>query len=161
MVSRRFNHPLVSEFIAAVLQEEKLGSGACVLFIGSERKRTKLVAEALATDLGRELLRVDPIKVVGKYIGETEKNIDQIFKAANPRRNLLFFDEADAFFGTRTEVRDAHDRFSNLEVGYFLQRLEDYRGIAIFATNDFDHTNEAFLKRCQLVLRFPRKNWAI
>ena len=93
--------------------------------------------------------------VVSKYIGETEKNLRQVFDAAEDSGSILFFDEADALFGKRSEVRDSHDRYANIEVGYLLQRMEAYRGLAILATNMKNVLDPAFLRRIRFILHFP------
>jgi SpoVK/Ycf46/Vps4 family AAA+-type ATPase len=108
-------------------------------------------AEALASELGRELYRVDLSQVVSKYIGETEKNLRQLFDAAESRGAVLFFDEADALFGKRTDVKDAHDRYANLEVSHLIERLEAYNGLAILATNRKGSLDEAFTRRIKYV----------
>jgi SpoVK/Ycf46/Vps4 family AAA+-type ATPase len=107
---------------------------------------------ALATQLA--LYRIDLASVVSKYIGETEKNLDRIFDAADANA-ILFFDEADALFGKRSEVRDSHDRYANLEISYLLQRLEAYAGTAILATNLSQNMDEGFLRRFAFHIRFP------
>ena len=106
-------------------------------------------------DLHRDLYRVDLSKVIGKYIGETEKNLDRLFDAAESEGAILFFDEADALFGKRSEVKDAHDRYANIEISYFLQRLESFNGAAILATNKKENLDPAFLRRLRFVVHFP------
>ena len=93
--------------------------------------------------------------MVSKYIGETEKNLHQIFNEAQGSNAILFFDEADALFGKRSEVKDAHDRYANIEIGYLLQKMEEYDGIAILATNVRQHMDEAFVRRMQAIVEFP------
>lgn len=109
-----------------------------VLFNGNGSEKVATAASA-ATDLQRDLYRVNLGKIVSKYIGETEKNLDQLLRAAERVKGVLFFDEADPLFGKRSEVKDSHDRYANIEVGYLLQRLETYRGLAILATNSEDN----------------------
>ena len=92
---------------------------------------------------------------MSKYIGETEKNLDRIFDAAENANAILFFDEADALFGKRSEVKDAHDRYANIEISYLLQKMEEYEGIAILATNLRQHLDEAFVRRLQVAIEFP------
>jgi SpoVK/Ycf46/Vps4 family AAA+-type ATPase len=150
-------HTLASHIIAAVQHGADSGTGARILLIGMSRARKTLAIKAIANELGHELYRVDLNEVVGKYIGETEKNLNRIFSRANSRDAVLFFDEADSLFGNRTEVRDAHDRFANIQISYLLQRLEDYPGIAILATNTHEYVNDAFLRRCALILHLPSK----
>jgi SpoVK/Ycf46/Vps4 family AAA+-type ATPase len=109
----------------------------------------------LARDLGLDLFRIDLATIVSKYIGETEKNLDRIFDAADGSNAILFFDEADALFGKRSEVRDSHDRYANLEVAYLLQKMESYAGAVILATNFRQNMDEAFLRRLDFVIDFP------
>jgi SpoVK/Ycf46/Vps4 family AAA+-type ATPase len=114
-----------------------------------------MAAEIIAADLELDLYRIDLAGVVSKYIGETEKNLRRVFDAAERSGAILFFDEADALFGTRTEVRDSHDRYANLEINYLLQRMEDYSGLAILATNRRSALDAAFLRRLRFVIDFP------
>jgi vesicle-fusing ATPase len=101
------------------------------------------------------LYRIDLSQVVNKYIGETEKNLRRLFDAADSSDVVLFFDEADALFGKRTEVKDAHDRYANLEISYLLERMERFRGLAILATNRKKDLDEAFMRRLRFVVEFP------
>jgi SpoVK/Ycf46/Vps4 family AAA+-type ATPase len=103
----------------------------------------------VATELALDLYRVDLAAVVSKYIGETEKNLRHLFEAAQQAGGVLFFDEADALFGKRTEVKDAHDRYANVEISYLLQQIEEYAGLAVLATNMRDNLDEPFLRRIQ------------
>jgi vesicle-fusing ATPase len=114
-----------------------------------------MAAEALANELALPMYRVDLSQVVNKYIGETEKNLRRIFDAAEAADCLLFFDEADALFGKRTEVRDAHDRFANIEISYLLERMERFKGLAVLATNRRKDLDEAFMRRLRFVVEFP------
>jgi SpoVK/Ycf46/Vps4 family AAA+-type ATPase len=114
-----------------------------------------MAAEVIANELGLPLYRVDLSAVVSKYIGETEKNLAQIFNEASASSAVLFFDEADALFGKRSEVRDAHDRYANIEVSYLLQRMEDYDGIILLASNLRQNLDEAFVRRLHLTADFP------
>ena len=114
-----------------------------------------MAAQVLAGDLGQEIFRLDLATVVSKYIGETEKNLDRIFAAADGSNAILFFDEADALFGKRSDVQDAHDRYANLEVAYLLQRMESYAGAVVLATNYRQNIDEAFLRRLDFVVDFP------
>src|ERR1700729_3251548 len=114
-----------------------------------------MAAEVLPAELELDLYRIDLSSVVSKYIGETEKNLKQVFDAADEGGALLLFDEADALFGKRSEVKDSHDRYANIEVSYLLQRMEDYRGVAILATNQRNALDQAFLRRLRFVLTFP------
>ncbi len=102
-----------------------------------------------------ELYKIDLSQVVSKYIGETEKNLDSIFTAAENSNIILFFDEADALFGKRSEVRDSHDRYANIEISYLLQKMEDYEGVAILATNLSQNLDEAFVRRLAFSIHFP------
>ena len=106
-------------------------------------------------ELGLDLYKIDLSAVVSKYIGETEKNLERIFTAAENANSILFFDEADALFGKRSEVRDSHDRYANLEIAYLLQRMEQYEGVAILATNLRQNMDDAFVRRLQFVVEFP------
>jgi SpoVK/Ycf46/Vps4 family AAA+-type ATPase len=114
-----------------------------------------MAAQVLAAQLGLEIFRVDLATVVSKYIGETEKNLDRIFDAAEGSNAILFFDEADALFGKRSEVKDAHDRYANIEVAYLLQKMEGYSGAVLLATNLRQNVDDAFLRRLDFVVDFP------
>jgi vesicle-fusing ATPase len=109
----------------------------------------------LAGELGLDLYRIDISATVSKYIGETEKNLRRLFDAAEASGAVLLFDEADALFGKRGEVKDGHDRYANLEVAYLLQRMESYRGLAILTTNLRSNVDRAFLRRLRFVVQFP------
>ncbi|HEX5502604.1 MAG TPA: ATP-binding protein, partial [Thermomicrobiales bacterium] len=111
--------------------------------------------EILAAHLDLDMYRIDLAGVVSKYIGETEKNLRRVFDAAERSGVILFFDEADALFGSRTEVRDSHDRYANVEIDYLLQRMDDYSGLAILATNRRAALDSAFLRRLRFVIDFP------
>jgi vesicle-fusing ATPase len=129
--------------------------GLAVLFCGPSGTGKTMAAEALASDLALDLYRIDLSQVVNKYIGETEKNLRRVFDAAEASDCILFFDEADALFGKRTEVKDAHDRFANIEISYLLERMEQFKGLAILATNRRKDLDEAFLRRLRYVVEFP------
>ncbi len=131
------------------------GRGISALFAGPSGTGKTMAAEILANGLQLDLYRIDLAGVVSKYIGETEKNLKQVFDAAEQSGAILFFDEADALFGKRTEVKDSHDRYANIEVNYLLQRMEDYRGLAILATNRKSALDRAFLRRLRFLLDFP------
>jgi hypothetical protein len=131
------------------------GRGISALFAGPSGTGKTMAAEILANALQLDLYRIDLAGVVNKYIGETEKNLKQVFDAAEQSGAILFFDEADALFGKRTEVKDSHDRYANIEVNYLLQRMEDYRGLAILATNRKSALDRAFLRRLRFLLDFP------
>jgi len=130
--------------------------GIAVLFSGVPGTGKTMAAEALATELSLPMYRIDLSQVVNKYIGETEKNLKRVFDAAELSDCILFFDEAYALFGKRTEVRDAHDRFANIEVSYLLERMERFKGLAILATNRRKDIDEAFLRRLRYVVEFPQ-----
>jgi hypothetical protein len=131
------------------------GRGISALFAGPSGTGKTMAAEILADALRLDLYRIDLAGVVSKYIGETEKNLKQVFDAAEQSGAILFFDEADALFGKRTEVKDSHDRYANIEVNYLLQRMEEYRGLAILATNRKSALDRAFLRRLRFLLDFP------
>jgi SpoVK/Ycf46/Vps4 family AAA+-type ATPase len=114
-----------------------------------------MAAEILAGSLGLELYKIDLSSLVSKYIGETEKNLARVFAEAETANTILFFDEADALFGKRSEVRDAHDRYANIEISYLLQRMEAYEGLVILATNLSKNMDEAFIRRLHFVVEFP------
>jgi hypothetical protein len=131
------------------------GLGIGVLFSGLSGTGKTMAAEVLAGELSLDLFRIDLAAVVSKYIGETEKNLRRVFDAAEEGGAVLLFDEADALFGKRSEVRDSHDRHANIEVSYLLQRMESYRGLAVLTTNLRDALDEAFLRRLRFVVEFP------
>ena len=137
--------------------ERKLGRGLGVnaLFVGASGVGKTRAAEILANELQLALYRVDLSAVMSKYIGEAEKHLRRIFDAAEDGGAILFFDEADALFGKRSEVKDSHDRYANVEVNYLLQRMESYRGLAILATNMKHALDTAFLRRIQYIVEFP------
>ncbi|MSQ26611.1 MAG: ATP-binding protein [Dehalococcoidia bacterium] len=130
-------------------------SGLTALFVGQPGTGKTMAAEIIAGVLGLELFRIDLASIVSKYIGETEKNLDAIFGAAEKGDAVLLFDEADALFGKRSEVRDAHDRYANVETAYLLQRLEGYNGVAVLTTNLRGNLDDAFLRRLDFVIEFP------
>lgn len=131
------------------------GRGISALFYGPPGTGKTFGAEAVAAELGLDLYKVDLSQVVNKYIGETEKQLARLFDVAERTGTVLFFDEADALFGKRTELKDAHDRFANIEVAYLLQRMEEYEGISILATNLRDNLDAAFSRRFQTIVEFP------
>lgn len=136
-------------------------SGPVALFTGPSGTGKTFTAEVLANELGWPLYRIDLSQVVNKYIGETEKNLARIFEAAEGQDAILFFDEADALFGKRSKVQDAHDRYANLEIGYLLQRIETHHGPCILATNLRQNLDSAFTRRFQMVIEFPRPDAAL
>lgn len=131
------------------------GLGISALFAGASGTGKTMAAEVLAQALRLDLYRIDLSGVVSKYIGETEKNLRRVFDAAEEGGAILLFDEADALFGKRSEVKDSHDRYANIEVGYLLQRMETYRGLAILTTNLKAALDVAFLRRLRFVVQFP------
>ncbi len=137
------------------------GRGISALFAGPSGIGKTMAAEVLARHLDLDLFRIDLAGVVSKYIGETEKNLKRVFDAAEASGAILFFDEADALFGKRTEVKDSHDRYANIEIDYLLQRMEDYRGLAILATNMKSHLDPAFLRRLRFVVDMPPPDAAV
>jgi hypothetical protein len=130
-------------------------SGVTVLFAGEPGTGKTMAAEIIAGELGLDLYKIDLSSVVSKYIGETEKNLERIFDEAATSNAILFFDEADALFGKRSEVKDAHDRYANIEISYLLQRMEAYDGVTILATNLRANLDEAFTRRLQFAVDFP------
>jgi SpoVK/Ycf46/Vps4 family AAA+-type ATPase len=131
------------------------GLGISAMFTGESGTGKTMAAEVLANELNLDLYRIDLSQVVNKYIGETEKNLKRIFDAAEGGGAILLFDEADALFGKRSEVKDSHDRYGNIEVSYLLQRMEAYRGLAILTTNMKNSLDKAFLRRIRFVVQFP------
>jgi len=131
------------------------GLGLSVLFAGESGTGKTMAAEVLANALQLNLYRIDLSSVVSKYIGETEKNLRRLFDAAEDGGAVLFFDEADALFGKRSEVKDSHDRYANIEINYLLQRIEAYRGLAILATNMKSSLDQAFMRRLRFIVNFP------
>jgi SpoVK/Ycf46/Vps4 family AAA+-type ATPase len=131
------------------------GLGITALFAGDSGTGKTLAAEVLAGVLDLELFRIDLSAVVSKYIGETEKNLKRVFDAAEDSAAILLFDEADALFGKRSEVKDSHDRYANIEVSYLLQRMECYRGLAILTTNHKAALDAAFTRRLRFIVQFP------
>lgn len=136
-------------------EKSSRGVGLSALFAGPSGTGKTLAAEVLANELELDLFRIDLSAVVSKYIGETEKNLRRVFDGAEEGGTILLFDEADALFGKRSEVRDSHDRYANVEVSYLLQRMEAYRGLAILATNMKEALDPAFLRRLRFVVQFP------
>ena len=131
------------------------GQGLCVLFAGESGTGKTLAAEAIANEAMLDLYRIDLATVVSKYIGETEKNLKRVFDAAEASGAVLLFDEADALYGKRSDVKDSHDRYANIEVAYLLQRVEAYRGLAILTTNFRSALDRAFLRRIRFIVQFP------
>lgn len=132
-----------------------LGKGVSALFVGAPGTGKTMAAEVIAQELRLDLFKVDLSCVVSKYIGETEKNLSRVFDEADQSNGILFFDEADALFGRRSEVKDSHDRYANIEIDYLLQRMEEYEGIVILATNFQKNIDEAFRRRLRFLVEFP------
>lgn len=131
------------------------GLGLNALFAGGSGTGKTMAAEIIASELDLDLYQIDLASVVSKYIGESEKNLRRVFDAADESGAILLFDEADALFGKRSEVRDSHDRYANLEISYLLQRMEAYRGVAILTTNMQHALDQAFLRRIRFIVQFP------
>jgi SpoVK/Ycf46/Vps4 family AAA+-type ATPase len=132
-----------------------LGRGLIVMFTGSSGTGKTMAAELLAREQRVDLFKVDLSQVVSKYVGETEKNLSRVFEEAEYSNSIIFFDEADALFGKRGEVKEAQDRWANIEVNYLLQRVEEYSGIVILASNLRQNIDEAFHRRIHCIVEFP------
>ena len=136
-------------------QKSGRGLGTSVLFAGPTGTGKTLAAEVLANEMRLDLYRIDLSAVVSKYIGESEKALRRVFDAAEDSGAILLFDEADALFGLRSPVKDSHDRYANIQVSYLLQRMEEYRGLAILTTNQKAALDPAFMRRLRFVVQFP------
>jgi len=134
---------------------KRIKPGYRALFYGSPGTGKTLTATLLGKQTGKDVFRVDLSRVVSKYIGETEKNLSRLFDKAENKDWILFFDEADALFGKRTDIRDAHDKYANQEVAYLLQRIEAYNGLVILASNQRANIDDAFVRRLQAIIAFP------
>jgi SpoVK/Ycf46/Vps4 family AAA+-type ATPase len=132
-----------------------LGKGLNILFAGPSGTGKTMAAEIISHELGLDLYKIDLSAIVSKYIGETEKNLDRIFQEGQTSNAILFFDEADALFGKRSEVRDSHDRYANIEISYLLQKMDEYDGIVILDTNLRKNIDEGFSRRLHFALEFP------
>lgn len=135
--------------------QKKIKPGYRALFYGPPGAGKTLTAMLVGKQTAKDVFRIDLSRVVSKYIGETEKNLSRLFDKAENKTWILFFDEADALFGKRTDIRDAHDKYANQEVAYLLQRIESYNGLVILATNQRGNIDEAFIRRFQAVIHFP------
>ncbi len=135
--------------------KRKIKPGYRALFYGPPGTGKTLTATLLGKTTGKDVFRIDLSRVVSKYIGETEKNLSRLFDKAKNKNWILFFDEADALFGKRTDIRDAHDKYANQEVAYLLQRVESYSGLVILATNQRGNIDDAFVRRFQTIIHFP------
>jgi AAA+ superfamily predicted ATPase len=131
------------------------GFGISALFAGDSGTGKTMAAEVIANELQLDLYRIDLSQVVNKYIGETEKNLKKVFDSAERSGSILLFDEADALFGKRSDVKDSHDRYANIEISYLLQRMESYNGLAILTTNLRKTIDTAFLRRLRFIVHFP------
>ena len=157
----------LGELVARVRQRERVldewglahggsrGRGVKALFAGESGTGKTMSAEVLAGELGLDLYVIDLSTVVDKYVGETEKNLDRIFAEAERVNGVLLFDEADALFGKRSDVRDAQDRYANVETAYLLQRMETFEGLAVLTTNLRSNIDEAFARRLDVIVDFP------
>lgn len=143
--------------IVTELQKPLAVKNKRLLFIGAPGTGKTTLASLIGEQLGMAVYKIDLSMIVSKYIGETEKNLELVFAKAENKGWILFFDEADALFGKRTNVRDAHDRYANIEIAYLLERIEKYNGIVILATNMKSNIDEAFKRRFQTVIKFPLK----
>jgi SpoVK/Ycf46/Vps4 family AAA+-type ATPase len=130
-------------------------NGNVALLYGSQKTGKQTIATLLANQAGKELHQVDFTKLVSKYMGETEKNISELFTLAETKGWILFIDEADAIFGKRTQVKDAHDRYANVEVSYLIEKIEAYNGLIILSTNRKSNIDPGFLRRLQTIIHFP------
>jgi AAA+ superfamily predicted ATPase len=130
------------------------GAGVTALFVVPDSATAMKATAVLANEIGRDVYRVDLGQVVSRYVGETEKNLTRVFDEAQRAGAVLFFDEADALFGKRTDVKDAHDRYANLDISYLLERLEEYEGLMILATNRRENVDDAFIRRIRYVVSF-------
>lgn len=142
-------------------RRQSRGLGISSLFAGPSGTGKTMAAEVLANELDLDLFRIDLSQVVSKYIGETEKNLRQVFDAAEQSGAMLLFDEADALFGKRSEVKDSHDRYANIEISYLLQRMEAYHGLAVLTTNMKNAVDDAFRRRIRFVVDFPFPDTAL
>lgn len=129
--------------------------GISVLFFGKSTTVREMAAEALANELALDLYRIDLSQVVSTYIGETEKNLRKVFEAAEEGGAILYFDEADALFGKRSDVKDSHDRYAGIELNYLLGHMEKFRGLSVLSTTMRDSSDPAFLRRFRFVVKFP------
>jgi SpoVK/Ycf46/Vps4 family AAA+-type ATPase len=161
MTSGPIDLPSIAQDLLAAAGLSLGEASGVVLFEGARRTGKTLAAHVLAHALRRDILRINLAQVISKYIGETEKNLDTLFERAERTDAILFFDEADALFGRRAEVEDAHDRYSNVDIAYLLQRIEVYQGVVIVATTlqEQDDANSAddWRRRLRRRVSFPRR----
>jgi hypothetical protein len=151
----RFRVPL-SE-LALFIRPRCAAKGVRILFPGKDRSRRLVAAQILAHNLGKDLYRVDLSAVVSEYIGETEENLGRVFNAAKNIHAVLFFDETDALFGKRTDVKDSHDRYANTEINYLLRRSEKYAGLTILATTNRTRIDKRLLRRFHFIISVPQR----
>ncbi len=149
----KYRHTVLGEW--GFDRKLSMGKGLNALFAGPSGTGKTMAAEVIARDLGLDLFKIDLSTVMSKYVGETEKNLERIFAAAHNSNAILFFDEADALFGKRSEVRDAHDRYANVEISYLLQRMEEYEGLVILTSNLSQNMDDAFVRRMHFTVEFP------
>ena len=149
----KFQHRIYSEW--GFDKKIAYGRGLSILFAGAPGTGKTMCAQVIANELNMEMYKINISQIVSKYIGETEKNLQAVFTEAKRSNCVLFFDECDALFGKRSEVKDAHDRNANVEVAYLLQQIEEYDGVCILATNLIGNIDEAFMRRITYVVRFP------
>jgi len=143
---------------ALELPSPEEGGGVTVIFAGGSTRGKAIVVETLAKEMRLDLYRIDLSAIVSKYIGETEKNLRKLFDAAEHTRAMLFFDEADALFGKRTQVKDSHDRYANIKLNYLLELIESYHGLTILAMNMTKELDPHVLRRIGLVVIFPSQD---
>lgn len=146
---------ILREIASALRSGPSRTAGLRALFADDDGTGKTMAAEVIANELHLDLYRIDLSAVVSKYIGETEKNLRKIFDTAEQSGAMLLFDEADALFGKRSEVKDSHDRYANIDINYLLQRIESYRGLAILATNRKNQLDQAFIRRMRYIIEFP------
>ena len=151
----RFRVPL-SE-LALFIRPHCDAKGVRILLTGKDRSRGLVAAQTLAHTLGKDLYRVDLNAVVSEYIGDTEKNLGRVFNAAKNSHAVLFFDEADALFGKRTDVKDSHDRYANIEINYLLRRSEKYASLTILATSNRTRIDKGLLRRFHFIIPVPQR----
>ncbi len=154
-LSRQVRHRATVYEAWGFADKSERGLGISALFTGESGTGKTMAAEVLAADLNLDLYRIDLSSVVSKYIGETEKNLERLFSAAESSGAILLFDEADALFGKRSDVKDSHDRYANIELAYLLQRMESYRGLSILTSNMKSALDTAFMRRIRFVIQFP------
>lgn len=153
-LARLEDPPLPARRLALLRTVAAQRAGA-VLLTGPAGTGKTLAAEVIAATIGRDLMRVDLGRVVSRYIGETEKNLDRLFATAAASSAVLFFDEADALFGKRSDVKDSRDRYANVEIGYLLQKIESYRGLIVLSSNARQNIDPAFFRRLRHVVDVP------